>query len=165
MFASLKFRDAFAFPVGHGLAPQLLNTGSIGGTIVPVTASANIHRRWAFLILTGSGATTTVWDAWIGGASASAGTYSALPATSMATLSGSASLGVGQYGSNKAILLETRGEYLQGLNSGITWIRPIISVTTASAYAACVALGYLGGYRPAKDYDVNTLYCVEVDAF
>jgi hypothetical protein len=169
--ASMKFRDAFGFPV-PGIPPQLYNTGSTGGTAVPVTASATQFRRWVFIGQTGSGATTTLWNFWIGGASASGGTFSALPATSTSTFSGSNSAsatGTGSttFGSQCLVVMDIRAEYIAGLNSGITWIKPIMSITTASAYAGVLGMGYLSEYEPASNYDwhSSTFVMQETDAF
>ncbi len=109
MFANLKFRDIFAFPAG-GIPPLIYATGSAKGTAFPVTASQATSvgpagnyadfRKWVAVLNTGSGATTTLWNAWWGGASASGGTFSILPATSTSTFSGSATYGITtQFGS------------------------------------------------------------------
>ncbi len=176
MFANLKFRDHFAFPA-LGVPPQLYTTGSVKGTAFPVTCSQATSlgpvgnyadfKKWVAVLNTGSGAVTTLWNAWWGGASASGGTYSALPATSTSTFSGSATYGITtQFGSAAAIVMEIRGEYLQGLNSGITWIAPIMSITTASAYAQMSVYAFDSGSDQASYYDVNSGFVLqETDAF
>lgn len=170
-FASMKFRDAFGFPV-PGIPPQLYATGSTGGTAVPVTASANPFRKWVFVCQTGSGGATTLWNFWIGGASASNGTFSALPSSSTLTYSGSNSasatgLGSLTFGSKALFVMEIRAEYIQGLNSGITWIKPIMSISGASAYGAVLGMGFLSEYEPASNYDwqSSTFVLQETDAF
>ncbi len=176
MFANLKFRDIFAFPA-NGVPPLIYATGSAKGTAFPVTASQATSlgpvgnyadfRKWVAVLNTGSGATTTLWNAWWGGASASNGTFSILPATSTSTFSGSATYGITtQFGSAAAIVMEVRAEYLQGLNSGITWLAPIMSITTASAYASLQVYAFDAGSNQASNYDVNVGYVLqETDAF
>ncbi len=171
-FASMKFRDAFGFPV-PGIPPLIYNTGSVGGTAVPVTAAGgNVFKKWVFIGQTGSGAVTTLWNFWIGGASASGGTFSVLPASSTLVFSGSnsaAATGVGSttFGSQALVVMEIRQEYIQGLNSGITWIKPIMSITTASAYGAVLGMGFLSEYEPASNYDwhSSTFVFAETDSF
>ena len=170
-FASMKFRDAFGFPV-PGIPPLIFAAGSVGGTAVPVTGSANVFKKWVFIAQMGSGAAANTFNFWIGGASASGGTFSALPASSTAIISGSNSAcatGVGSltFGSNALVVMEIRQEYIQGLNSGITWIKPIMSVTTGSCYAAVLAMGFLSEYEPASNYDfhASTYVIAETDSF
>ena len=171
MFANQKFRDVFAFPT-LGIPPQLYATGSTGGGVIPVTATGNAGpaNKWVFIGQTGSGAATTLWNFWVGGASASNGTFSALPATSTSTFSGSNSYsaaGAGSlvFGSKANVVMEVRAEYLQGLGSGITWIRPIMSITTASAYAALLSLAFAVESQPASLYDTVGAVFAETDAF
>ncbi len=170
-FASMKFRDAFGFPV-PGISPLIFAAGSVGGTAIPVTASATTFKKWVFIAQTGSGAAANTFNFWIGGASASGGTFSALPASSTAIISGSnsfAATGVGSttFGSQAIVVMEIRGEYIQGLNSGITWIKPIMSVTTGSCYAAVLSMGFLSEYEPASNYDwhSSTFVFAETDSF
>ncbi len=176
MFANLKFRDVFAFP-GTFLPPQNRATGSFAGGIIPVAAAqatsvgpqgnyANF-KKWGALVLTGSGGATTLWNAWWGGASASGGTYSMLPASSTSTFSGSATYGVTtQFGSAAAFWLEIRGEYINGLNSGITYIAPIVSISGVSAYAAIATFAFVSGVEQASLYDVTSGFILqETDAF
>lgn len=166
MFGTLKFRDAFGFFVG--IPPQLYATGSTGGTAIPLSgANSNAFRRFTFIGLTGSGSANTTWNFWVGGASASNGTFSMIPSTSTAIFSGSGSYGVStQFGSNAAALIELRLDAIAGLNSGITWIKPIMSITGNSGYGGVVALGGNSQYQPASIYDVNSGYVVsEADCF
>jgi hypothetical protein len=167
----MKFRDAFGFPV-PGIPPLIYAAGSVGGTAVPVTGSVNVFKKWVFIAQTGSGAAANTFNFWIGGASASGGTFSALPASSTAIISGSNSAsatGTGSttFGSNALVVMEIRQEYIQGLNSGITFIKPIMSVTTGSCYAAVLAMGFLSEYEPASNYDfhASTYVIAETDAF
>lgn len=168
MFANQKFRDCFAFPT-LGIPPQLYNTGSTGGGVIAVAGTAPFGK-WVFIGQTGCGAATTLWNFWIGGASASNGTFSALPATSTSTFSGSNSYsaaGAGSlvFGSKTNVVMEIRAEYLQGLGSGVTWIRPIMSITTASAYAAMLSLAFSAESQPAYLYDTVGAVFAETDAF
>ncbi len=170
-FASQKFRDSFGFPV-PGIPPLIFAAGSVGGTAVPVTGSVNTFKKWVFIAQMGSGAAANTFNFWIGGASASGGTFSALPASSTAIISGSNSAsatGVGSttFGSNALVVMEIRQEYIQGLNSGITFIKPIMSVTTGSCYAAVLAMGFMSEYEPASNYDfhASTYVIAETDSF
>ncbi len=179
-FANLKFRDEFAFPA-LGLLPQNRATGSFAGAAIPVTAnqvtsagpSGNYgdFRKWVAIVLTGSGGATSLYNAWWGGASASGGTFSALPASSTSTFSGStqysagASASAGTYGSAAALVMEIRGEYINGLNSGITWIAPIVSISGVSAYAAAVVFAFEGGINQASLCDQLGFVLQETDAF
>jgi len=186
MFANLKFRDEFSFPVA-ALLPQNRATGSYGGGVIPTGASyaastgpagnyANF-KKWVAIVLTGSGGATTLWNAWWGGASASNGTFSMLPASSTSTFSGSqtyVAAASAQYGSAACFVMEVRGEYLQGLNSagaygstGITWIQPIVSISGVSAYTAILTFAFDSGTSQASLYDVNSAAYVlqETDAF
>lgn len=175
MFATLKFRDAFSFPA-LGIPPQLYATGSTAGNAVQV-AAANAtsagpagnyadFKKWVFIAQTGSGGATTLWNAWIGGASASGGTFSALPASSTSTFSGSATYGVStQYGSAAAIVMEIRGEYIQNLGSGVTWLKPIVSISGASGYMSCLSLAFDSGSDPASLYDLSGYVLQETDSF
>jgi hypothetical protein len=182
MFASLKFRDVFSFPA-VGLAPQQLATGSIQGSAIPV-AGANATSagpagnyanfgKWGFLVQLGSGAVTTRYNAWIGGASVSNGTFSMLPASSTSLFSGSATYSQAQgyggtsvsgYGSAGAFWMEIRGEYLNGLNSGITYIAPIVSVTGASGTAAIASFAFSSEQMQASLYDIAYIL-QETDSF
>jgi hypothetical protein len=185
MFAALTFRNVFSFPA-LGIPPQLYATGSAAGTAIQVTAGqatsagpagnyANF-KKWVFILQTGSGATTTLWNAWIAGGSGSAGSASImLPASSTSTFSGSGTYGVTtQFGSAGVLVMEIRGEYINGLNSNFSWIKPVMSITGASAYAALLSLAFLGGSEQASLYDFNsttsagvtTGFCMqETDAF
>src|SRR5208282_3388816 len=95
MFATKKFRDVFSFQA-LGIPPQLYATGSTAGTAIQIaavgSASGNLagFKKWVFIGQTGSGATTTTWNAWINGGSGSGASASViLPATSTSTFSGS----------------------------------------------------------------------------
>ncbi len=174
--ATKKFRDVFGFPP-LGIPPQLYNTGSAAGTAIQVaavgSASGNVapFRKWVFIGQTGSGATTTLWNAWIAAGSGSAGSASVmLPATSTSTFSGSnsfAAAGVGSlvFGSQCNIVMEIRGEYIAGLGSNFTWIKPVMSITGASAFMALLSLGFVSGSEPASNYDVVGAVFQETDAF
>ncbi len=180
MFASLKFRDEFSF-AALGILPQNRATGSFAGAAIPVAAAiatsagpagnyANF-KKWIAIVLTGSGGATSQYNAWWGGASASGGTFSMLPASSTSTFSGStvysagASASAGTYGSAAALVMEIRGEYINGLNSGITWIAPIISISGVSAYAAAVTFAFDSGSQQASLYDQTGFVLQETDAF
>ncbi len=181
MFASLKFRDEFSFPA-LGLLPQNRATGSFAGAAIPVAAAlatsagpagnyANF-KKWIAIVLTGSGAAGSMINAWWGGASASGGTFSMLPASSTGTYSGStpyiagaSASAPGTYGSAAAIVMEIRGEYINGLNQGITWIAPIVSVGGASAYAAAVVFAFDSGSDQASLYDQTGFVLAETDSF
>lgn len=174
MFATKKFRDVFSFPA-LGIPPQLYNVGSTSGPQFAVTAlgsaTGNVggFKKWVFIGMTGSGATTTTWNFWVSGGSVSTGN-SMLPATSTSVFSGSnsfAAAGVGSlvFGSQCNVVMEVRGEYLQGLGSTINWIRPIMSITTASAYGALLSLAFLSGSEPASNFDVVGAVFAETDAF
>lgn len=171
MFASLKFRDVFGFPV-PGISPLIFAAGSVGGTAIPVTGPANQFNKWVFIAQTGSGAAANTFNFWIGGASASGGTFSMLPASSTAIISGSNSAsatGVGSttFGSQCLVVMEIRQEYIAGLNSGVTWIKPIMSVTTGSCYAAVLGMGFQAQFEPASAYDwhSSTFVMAETIAF
>ena len=196
MFANLKFRDEFSFPVA-ALLPQNRATGSYGGGVVPVAAQKYLnfqatsagptlgnyanYKKWVAIVLTGSGGATSQFNAWWGGASGgsagSGGTFSALPASSTSTFSGSqtyVAAASAQYGSAGVLVMEIRGEYLQGLNSaggygstGITWIQPIVSISGVSAYTAILTFAFDSGTSQASLYDVNAGAYVlqETDAF
>lgn len=186
MFANLKFRDVFSNPViaSSGLGPSLASTGSHGYGAIPVAAAqatsagpagnyANF-KKWVALVQIGSVPTTTLLNAWWGGASASGGTYSMLPASSTLTYSLSASysqsLGFGGGSiSNYPSLggwaaMEIRGEYINGLNSGITWIQPIVSLTNSTANIACLSLAFEAGSQQASFYDATPII-TETDSF
>ncbi len=174
MFATKKFRDVFSFPA-LGIPPQLYATGSASGTQFAVaalgSATGNVggFKKWVFIGMTGSGATTTTWNFWVSGGSASTGN-SALPSTSTSIFSGSnsfAATGVGSlvFGSQANVVMEVRAEYLAGLGSTINWIRPIMSITGASAYGALLSLAFLAGAEPASNYDVVGAVFQETDAF
>lgn len=171
-FASEKFRDVFGFPV-PGIPPLIYAAGSVGGTAIPVAGTPSpTFGKWVFIGMMGSGAAANTFNFWIGGASASGGTFSALPSSSTAIISGSNSAsatGIGSttFGSNALVVMEIRQEYLQGLHSGITWIKPIMSITTGSCYAAVLAMGFLSQYEPASNYDFNssTYVIAETDSF
>lgn len=170
-FASMKFRDAFGFPV-PGIPPLIYAAGSVGGTAVPVTGPTNTFNKWVFIGQTGSGAAANTFNFWIGGASASGGTFSPLPASSTLIISGSNSasatgLGSLTFGSNAIVVMEIRQEYILGLGSGITFIKPIMSVTTGSCYGAVLAMGFLSQYEPASNYDyhASTYVIAETDSF
>lgn len=170
-FASMKFRDAFGFPV-PGIPPLIYAAGSVGGTAVPVTGPTNTFNKWVFVAQTGSGAAANTFNFWIGGASASGGTFSMLPASSTLIISASNSAsatGSGSltFGSNALVVMEIRQEYILGLGSGVTFIKPIMSVTTGSCYAAVLGMGFLSQYEPASNYDFNssTYVIAETDSF
>jgi len=169
MFANVKFRDVFSFPA-LGIPPQLYATGSTAGTAIQVTCGqaastgptgnyANF-KKWVFLLSMGSGAATTLWNAWIAGGSGSAGSASViLPASSTSTFSGSASYGSGSnsnYASAGMIVMEIRGEYINGLGSNFSWIRPVASITTASGYMSLVSMAFDSGCEAAALYDFNS---------
>jgi len=177
MFANVKFRDAFCFQA-PGIAPQILATGSIAGSSMPVVASLatsagpagnyNNFKKWVFIVQTGSAAATSLFNAWVaGGSTSGTGASIMLPSTSTSTFSGSGTYGIStQFGSYATMVMEVRGEYLTGCGSVINWIRPVLSVTNASAVAACLSLAFLGGGEQASLYDVNTGWCLqETDAF
>ena len=176
MFATKKFRDVFGF-LPRGIAPGLYATGSTAGTAIQVaavgSASGNIapFRKWVFIGQTGSGATTTTWNAWIAAGSGSAGSASVmLPASSTSTFSGSNSLsatGPGSlvFGSATNIVMEIRGEYIAGLGSNFTWIKPVMSITGASAFMALLSLGFVSGSEPSSNYDALGAVFAETDSF
>lgn len=176
MFATKKFRDVFGF-LAQGIPPQLYATGSVAGTAIQVAAAGSLlgnvggFKKWVFIGQTGSGATTTLWNAWIAAGSGSAGSASVmLPATSTTTFSGSnsfAAAGAGSlvFGSLTNIVMEIRGEYIAGLGSNFTWIKPVMSITGASAYMALMSLGFLAGAEPASNYDSVGAVFVETDAY
>ncbi len=175
MFATKKFRDVFGFL--SRIPPGLYATGSAAGTAIQVqavgSASGNVppFRKWVFIGQTGSGATTTLWNAWINAGSGSGTSCSViLPASSTSTFSGSNSLsatGPGSlvFGSATNIVMEIRGEYIAGLGSNFSWIRPVMSITGASAFMALVGLGFVSGSEPASNYDVLGSVFQETDAF
>ena len=177
MFANVKFRDVFSFPA-IGIVPQILATGSIAGSAIQVACGlatsagpagnqANF-KKWAFIMQTGSAAATTLFNAWIAAGSGSATSASVmLPASSTSTFSGSGTYGVStQFGSTAVVVMEIRGEYINGLGSNFTWIRPVMSVTNASGVAALLSLAFDGGCEQASLYDFNTGFCLqETDAF
>lgn len=170
-FASMKFRDAFGFPV-PGIPPLIYAAGSVGGTAVPVTGPINTFNKWVFVAQMGSGAAANTFNFWIGGASASGGTFSMLPASSTQIISASNSAsatGSGSltFGSNALAVMEIRQEYILGLGSNIKFIKPIMSVTTGSCYAAVLGMGFLSQYEPASNYDFNssTYVVAETDSF
>jgi|SRR5580698_542094 hypothetical protein len=176
MFATKKFRDVFSFQ-GPGIPPQLYATGSVAGTAIQVAAAGSLtgnlagFKKWVFIGQTGSGGATTLWNAWIAAGSGSAGSASIiLPATSTSTFSGSNSFAVGSagsvvFGSQANIVMEIRGEYIAGLGSNFSWIRPVMSITGASAYAALLSLGFVSGSEPASNYDIVGAVFAETDAF
>ncbi len=181
MFANLKFRDVFSF-AALGIPPQLYATGSTAGAAIQVTCGqatsagpagnyANF-KKWAFVLSMGSGGATTLWNAWINGGSGSAGSASVmLPASSTSTFSGSATYGTSvQYASAGVLVMEIRGEYIAGLGSNFSWIRPVASITNASAYMSLLSLAYESGCEQASLYDFNSVngvgFCPqETDAF
>lgn len=153
--ATTKFRDTNGFP-GAGIMPQILATGSIGTAPIPLTSPANMFRRMAFLGYTGSGGATTLYNAWVGGASASNGTFSVLPSTAISVFSGSASYGIStQFGSGALFMIDVRLDAIRALNSGVSWIKGIMSVTTASGTGMMIPIGYNPIYQPASFYDAN----------
>lgn len=167
-FATDKFRDHMIF-CATGIPPQVYNTGSTGGTAINIAGQGTPAKKFAFIAMTGSGATTTNWTFWVGGASASNGTFSMIPSTSLtfsASQNFSTSASGSVYGSAGYAIIELREEAIANLNSGITWIKPIMSITTASANGAMLALGYISDYLPASYYD-TPVGCVigEADAF
>jgi hypothetical protein len=197
MFANLKFRDVFSFPA-KGIPPQLYAAGSTQGGAIQVTCgpptasgpTGNVanFKKWAFILQTGSGAAATTWNAWINGGSGSGGSCSVmLPASSTSTISGSGTYGSAfvvnstnsaqsysylgsNYGSAGVIVMEIRGEYINGLGSNFSWIAPVMSITTGSAYAALLPLAYESGCGPASLYDFNSFngtgFCLaETDSF
>lgn len=179
-FANIKFRDVFAFPA-LSLPPQNRATGSYAGGAIPVAGALATSagpagnygnfKKWGALVLCGSGATTTLFNAWWGGASASGGTFSLLPASSTSTFSGSTqyvngvSASNGTFGSAAAMFMEIRGEYINGLNSGITWIAPIVSISGASAYVAIADFAFVAGTNQASFFDALGFILQETDAF
>ncbi len=93
-----------------------------------------------------------------------------LPASSTSTFSGSNSFalaGPGSlvYGSNANVVMEIRAEYLAGLGSNYSWIKPVMSITGASAFAALLSLGFVSGSEPASNYDSVGSVFAETDAF
>jgi hypothetical protein len=181
MLSNVKFRDMFSFPA-LGVPPQLYATGSTAGTAIQVTCGqatsagpagnyANF-KKWTFILSMGSGATTTLWNAWIAAGSGSAGSASViLPASSTSTFSGSATYGVAtQFASAGVLVMEVRGEYINGIGSNFSWIRPVMSITTASAYASLLSLAWDSGCEQASLYDFNSVtgvgFCPqETDAY
>ena len=177
MFAAVKFRDVFAFPA-LGIPPSVYATGSVAGSgiqvaCVPATSAGPAgnygnFKKWAFIGQTGSGAATTLYKFWIAAGSGSATSISVmLPATSTSQISGSATYGAAtQFGSAGVVVMEIRGEYINGLGSNFTWIAPVMSVTTASGTAALLSLAFDGASEQASLYDVNSGFCLqETDAF
>jgi len=183
MFGAFKFTDVFAFPA-IGVPPQLYNTGSTGGTAIQVTCGQATSagpagnylnfKKWVFIVQTGSGGNGTLWNTWIAGGSGSAGSASVmLPATSTSTFSGSTQYvaGVsasanGQYGSANIIVMEIRGEYIQGLGSGFSWIKPVVSITGASAYVSLLSMAFESGVEQASLGNANGgIPLQETDAF
>lgn len=174
-FATDKFRDTMGF-LATGIQPGVINTGSTGGSAIPLAGQTAPFKKFAFIFSLGSCATTTTYNAWLGGASASGGTFSMIPNTSTFVVSGSANYSAltgsisGQsgsvYGSAGQLVIEIREEAIANLNSGITWLKPIISVTTASGNVNVLALGYVSDYEPASKYDqpLGTVL-QEVDCF
>jgi hypothetical protein len=154
-FATDKFRDTMIF-CATGIPPVLYNVGSTGGSAIPISGQSCPAKKFCFIGQTGSGATTTIWTFWVGGASASNGTFSMLPSTSVsfsASQNFSTSASGSVYGSAGCVVIELREEAIANLNSGVTWIKPIMSITTASAYGAMLALGYVSDYEPASLFD------------
>lgn len=197
MWANVKFRDQFSFPAA-GIPPQMYATGSAAGAAIQVAAGTATSagpvgnygnfKKWVFILQTGSGATTTLWNAWIAAGSGSATSASViLPASSTSTFSGSASYGSifvvqpnnsaqsysylgSSFGSQAVMVMEIRGEYINGLGSNFTWIKPVMSVSGASAYGALLSLAFSGGSSPASNYDFGSYngvgFCLqETDAF
>lgn len=180
MFGALKFRDEFCF-VAPGILPQLYAAGSTGGTAIPVAGAVpttnagvttpggnyNDLKKWTFVVQCGSGSANALYQAWIGGASASNGTFSMLPATSTTQFSNSGTYGFSaQSASNGIMVMEIRGEYISGLGSNVQWIKPIVSITNGSANVACLSLGGLSGVSPASLGDFNAGFVLaETDAF
>ena len=174
--ASKKFHDVFSFPV-LGIPPQLYATGSVAGAAVQIAAGGSLTgnvggaKKWVFIGQTGSGGATTQWNAWLAGGSGSGTSASVmLPATSTSTFSGSNSFAAGSagsvvFGSQCNIIMEIRNEYIAGLGSNFTWIKPVMSITGASAYAALLTLGTVYGSEPASNYDAVGAVFQETDAF
>ena len=176
MFATKRFHDVFGFPA-LGIPPQLYATGSVAGTAIQIAAAGSLtgnvagFKKWVFIGQTGSGGATTTWNAWIAAGSGSAGSASIiLPATSTSTFSGSNSFGASSaasvvFGSQTNIIMEIRGEYIGGIGSNFSWIRPVMCITVASAYAALLSLGFLSGSEPASNFDAVGAVFQETDAF
>src|SRR5271154_6099194 len=139
MFAAYTFRNAFAFPA-LGIPPSIYATGSAAGTAIQVACATATSagpagnygdfKKWVFILQTGSGGATSLFNAWIAGGSGSSTSASVMvPATSTSTFSGSGTYGIStQFGSAGVIVMEIRGEYINGLNSNFSWIRPVMSI-------------------------------------
>ena len=174
-FATDRFRDTMLF-CQTALEPTVYATGSVGGSPIPISGQTCPAKKFVLIGQPGSGAATTQWNFWWGGASASGGTFSMIPSASVGLISGSTNYsastatvpaGSGSvYGSAGVVVIEIREEAIANLNSGITWIKPIMSVTGASGTGAVLALGYVSDYEPASYYDqpIGTVL-VEADAF
>src|SRR6185312_8226963 len=115
MFGALKFRDEFSYQYA-GLPPANYSASAWSGSAIPLTNGG----KTKFDLQLGSGSAGATVNLVIYGASASNGTFSSF--TSLATMSVSAT-------SNTVQVLELRNEAVQNLNSGITWIKPVMTVT------------------------------------
>lgn len=161
-FATDRFRDTFLF-CQTAIEPTVYATGSVGGLAIPLAGQTCPAKKFVLIGQPGSGAATTQWNFWWGGASASGGTYSMIPSASTPIVSGSANYSASAtgisaqsgsvYGSAGVLVVEIREEAIANLNSGITWIRPIMSVTGASGIGAVLAMGFVCDYEPASLYD------------
>lgn len=174
-FATDRFRDTMLF-CQTALEPTVYATGSVGGTAIPISGQTCPAKKFVLIGQPGSGGATTGWTFWWGGASASGGTFSMIPSASTAMVSGSTNYSASQtgipagsgsvYGSAGVVVIEIREEAIANLNSGITWIKPIMSVTGASGNGAVLALGFVSDYEPASYYDQPVgAVVVEADAF
>lgn len=174
-FATDKFHDGMMF-IQVAMPPIILATGSLGGTAIPLSTQGCPAKKFVAIAQLGSGGATTTYQLWWGGASASGGTFSIIPSASTAIMSGSTNYSASQtgvpagsgsvYGSAGVLLVEIREEAIANLNSGITWIKPILSVGGVSGTAAVLALGYVSDYEPASYYDQPVGYViVEANAF
>ncbi len=161
-FATDRFRDTMIF-CQTALQPTVYATGSTGGTAINIAGQTCPAKKFVLIGQPGSGAATTQWNFWWGGASASNGTFSMIPSASTPLVSGSANYSASAtgisaqsgsvYGSAGVLVVEIREEAIANLNSGITWIKPIMSVTGASGTGAVLAIGFVSDYEPASYYD------------
>lgn len=156
MFASRKFRDAFAFK-NAGLPTGTYGTGSTAGSAVAWSG----FRKMEFILSLGSvGSANTQLTLIFATASASAGTYTNLfymGSSGLTTVASNALIN-GSVFSNKPLTLECRGEWLysqlamQSI-SYVPWIKVFLSASNSSVSCGLLALGFLYDYVPASNYD------------
>jgi hypothetical protein len=162
MFATIKFRDAFA-TIDDGQVPgvALTASGTTSGKAIALGGTAPFEK-FLFQLIAGSGSTSagTVTFS-LQTSTASGGTFASFSTKANST---AASMSIALSTSSKYVAyIEARSEMFADLGTTATWVKPVFAVSAVVGNFATNTLGFVSGNDPASKFDSSTVVVTELD--